>query len=368
VGVFERAGSWGHVAAAAAVVVALIGVRRVLEDRYAEAHPRYEAVVHLVEGEAIDPETIDAVGIVFRGQEIDLRYRREERGWRLARYRDAWARTDAVDGLVASIVRGIAIPVGGGRTRTDESLGFPGPAARISLYSGDRLVVETHYGGVLPGWNGRNGLYARRAGEERTWHLTTAPPSYLGRGTEAPAPMLDTRVLPGAVTPSGRLVRVRFEPVGSHHLDLVERRPLTPEEREARLDPEAPRHTWWGLTEGGERRLDTETADAYIRFLRGVSYRSIPRVSLLPPDSTRPADRRIVLEFEERLPKDSEGVEPVVERVTLEVRKIAPTGEGLVFCSATGLICELASPKSSLLFPAAGMLETAHPPGGSPFR
>ena len=245
-------------------------------DRFLEraaATKRWQASVLRGLGDAaLALEQVARVELSIRGGEEAWTYERRPEGWRIPRYRDAFALSQNLEGILKVFIDGRGTRVGH----------FPEGAAHFGLTPEDTLRVDLHDGrgrrllgavaGIVAPGQRSTECFATADGDAAILQLHANPwPYFDWTPASTFPPLTDRRVIPLALGRSSiARVQIRGTGAGVHTLIRkeipLERRPMGPDR--------GPRFEWFGTLadEPDERRVNDSAAFAYIAAASGLEF------------------------------------------------------------------------------------------------
>jgi hypothetical protein len=352
----------------------LTAAEHALVKKYNIDNPRYISAAPLADPAKVTEISVKAVGLLFSGENVELEmiYERDGDAWRVPMYRNAYAVTDRVNGIVRDLVaaRGLVVDR---RGLDDSAFGFTQGNLRIRLYGANReVLLETICGRAIPGYQ-QNESYVRITGSDAIYHINGNPILKLGSPQEFKHPLVDPKVIPDALGSRGELTRISYEPADAYDIKWIERRKKTG--GESPLPPGNPmrdmkQYDWFADTDGRrETKLNERTTVSYTNFINRLTYNTIPKASELTDAATMPSNIKIVMLYEKPKNEPAPGEkrpEPPPETFTeyLELRGFDKNGDRFLFYSGTGLVYAIPQQKADLLFPTLDGLANPAPQTG----
>ncbi len=382
----------------ALILALLLAANNLLVKKDAEINRRYTNLYSLVDRDKVSKDEVRALGIVFPGSKLELRYMKVDDAWRMPQYRGAYARGDLVDSIVRDITDtwGIKIDT---RDRPASDFGFSSESIMIKIYAtATEPIGGIVCGRVVPGFQSTDS-YVKIIGENAIYQINGNPLGKLGSPGGLP-PLVDSQIIPDSLGAKGELGKIFFEPHSdSSEMLWIERREKPESEMKEspmrRMMPDYKEYDWFAiLPDGTDVKLNERSAVEYTGFVRRLSFDRLPRISELDEHALRPSEKKLVLEFEPRekpKPPPVKGVDPTgtasqVEKdvssmpfkESIEIRESDRNANSYIYYTGTNLIASVDQKKIKLFFPSLHTLESAPkkpsiyssvppaPPGGAP--
>jgi hypothetical protein len=252
--------------------IILMWVTLVKERAAHEKRTLDSTFVALLENKQIELADIQQVGVSLPGDAGQWHYVRGQYGWRIPEFRNAYALSGAIEGLIKALLN----------SRARYAASMPADATRYGLVAGQTLtliltgqngtLMQVQLGRVIPG--SHDECYTTRPNDPYIYLLNINPHAFFPAG-ESP-PLLDRRVMPQAV-PQGSPSRITF--AGSQLMDLraieVVVIPIDPEVRSREREHKPTRQFYGFYHDGREALLDDKEASPYLNNLLNMSFDDI---------------------------------------------------------------------------------------------
>jgi hypothetical protein len=258
----------------AAAFASLLVFDLVLEARSDEARRRESAFLQLAPG--LSPEAVARLELEIRESET-WTYERRAEGWRIPKYRDAYALSQPIDGILRAFLESHGTEVGSLPALAEHFGLTSGGTLKVTFQDGrGKRLLRAFAGNVAPGQRSSE-CYMAAAGESTILHMHSNPWAYIDWTPESRfPPLIDLRVVPVAQG-RGSIARIIFEDVDyPPFLELIRRE--APAAGRLPFGPDqGPRFEWFGApTLGGpEVRVNDNAAFAYAGFLAGLTFEEL---------------------------------------------------------------------------------------------
>ena len=256
---------------AAVVSILIIGSDLYLRHRIESRKHLVGAIRTPFQQVGISPETVQEFRIGMPGETHPWVFRQLSGHWRIPQVHNAYALSDRADQFISEILecRGTVVlssPAERSRFGLD-------PTSAISVHllnSTDTVHLVVQLGRAVPGRN-VNESFLRPVLSDTVFHIHSNPLAILGDLGEGRPPIIDPHIFPQSLSQS-QIVNVTYAGRLSSIIGLYRILADTTERRGPAGLPDGPIYTWEAKSTEEIESCNLISANAYLRFLRGLEH------------------------------------------------------------------------------------------------